>query len=141
MPYLSNKIRNLSLVILKKDNRFLASAGFDQEKNENFYRLVGGGIEFGETSLEALKREIKEELGFELINYKLLAVIENTFSYNGKPGHEICFIYEADFKDKSNYEIEEFKILDSHDSCSAIWVDRNDLENKKVYPEGVINYL
>ncbi len=136
-----DRIRGLSIAIIKNNGRILVSPGYDKVKNERFFRLIGGGIEFGESSLEALKREMKEELDAELINYKLVATLENIFTFNGEPGHEICFIYEADFKDPANYEIEEFMILDSQEEGRAIWLDITGAKDKNIFPDGVANFL
>ena len=55
-------IRPVVLGIAKRDNKILVSEGYDKVKNQTFYRCLGGGIEFFETSQEALVREFKEEL-------------------------------------------------------------------------------
>ena len=138
LPY---KMRGLSLVIIKNKGRILVSPGYDKSTDESFYRIPGGGIEFGETSLEALRREIKEELDAEIINCKLLTTIENIFTYNNEPYHELCFIYLGEFKDSSLYEKEEFKILDSPDKGKVIWLDTNEAKDKNVYPADVKELL
>ena len=74
---LPGQIRVLALVIIKKDSKVLACPGFDKIKNEDFFRLLGGGVDFGENSLDALKRELKEELNAEIINCNLVKVLEN----------------------------------------------------------------
>lgn len=135
MPHNSEAIRSLAVAIIKNDkNQILVSPGYDTIKQESFYRLLGGGIEYGETSLEALNREFKEELDVELKNCRLLSVVENIFSFNGLSGHEIDFIYEADFLDMNNYKIEEFDILDSKKDGKVIWLDLKDLGDKIIYP-------
>lgn len=143
MGVINNQIRGLSVAIIKNNGRILVSPGYDKVKNQEFYRLLGGGIDFGESSLDALYREMKEELDAHLSDCKLLAAIENIFTFNGQPGHELCFVYEAEFGDKSLYEFEEFKILDSDDEGKVIWLDINEAKegNYKIFPEGVINYL
>jgi 8-oxo-dGTP pyrophosphatase MutT (NUDIX family) len=138
MGMLEGKIRPLALAIIKKDNYFLACPGHDDQKNEDFFRLIGGGVDFGENSLVALKREIDEELGAELVDCKLLSVLENVFSYNGQAGHEICFIYEASFKDQSNYQKESFQILDKKQGVLAVWVEMTKENLKRTYPQGAI---
>lgn len=50
------EIRPIVLGIVKKDNKLLVSRGYDKTKNQEFYRCLGGGIEFLEKSDEALKR-------------------------------------------------------------------------------------
>ncbi len=136
MPLYEGRVRALAVAVLRKGKKVLVSPGYDKVKDEHFYRLIGGGVEFGETSLEALKRELQEELAAEIINYKLLNIIENIFTYNGEQGHEIGFIYEAEFKDRSLYKKEKFQILDSHIDNYAIWVEINEKNADLVYPAG-----
>ncbi len=136
MPYNSETIRPLALALIKNEkNQILVSPGYDEVKQEPFYRLLGGGVEFGETSLEALHREFKEELNVELTNCRLLDVYENIFTFNNKPGHEIIFIYQADFVDLNNYQITEFQILDSSTDNKVIWLDKKAGDDQKIYPD------
>jgi len=129
-------IRALALAIIKNDqNQILVSPGYDKVKNEHFFRLLGGGIDLGEYSLEALKREFKEELNADLTNCCLLGVLENIFTFDGLIGHEICSIYAADFADLKMYEQSEFKILDSKDAGAAIWLDAKEIKNSRIYPD------
>ena len=65
--------------------------GIDDFGKRNHYELPGGGIEKGEDEVEALKREIKEEIGYEIdnivpigtiaIEYNLLKRIDNQHFY------------------------------------------------------------
>ncbi|MBR1649112.1 MAG: GNAT family N-acetyltransferase [Alphaproteobacteria bacterium] len=89
------KIRPLAVAVIKKQDRLLVIPGYDEIKKEKFYRLPGGGIEFGETSFQALQREIKEEIGAEAVILKQLGIAENIFTFNGQQGHEIVIAYEA----------------------------------------------
>jgi 8-oxo-dGTP pyrophosphatase MutT (NUDIX family) len=134
MPTEYNKVRVTSFAIINNNGKTLVSPGYDKVKDSHFYRLIGGGIEFGETSLEALKRELMEELGTELTDCKLLDVNENIFTYNGGNGHEVCFIYEASFTDKSNYKKISFPVIDAPE-WTAVWVDINKENINKIKPE------
>lgn len=136
MALQEGKIRGLSVALIKKGNKFLVAPGHDKAKGTDFYRLFGGGIEFGETSLEAVKREILEELNAELENLKLLEVVENIFTYNNQAGHEIAFIYAAEFVDKKLYEQESFKIIEGGEEFEAIWVEINESNAHQVFPGG-----
>jgi histidine triad (HIT) family protein len=49
-------IRPIVIGVAIRDDRILADEGFDPQKAERFYRPPGGGIEFGETSQDALRR-------------------------------------------------------------------------------------
>ena len=50
------EIRVLALGIVRQGDRVFISEGYDPVKQQTFYRALGGGVEFGETSLEALQR-------------------------------------------------------------------------------------
>ena len=64
--------------------------------------LPGGRMQFGETSEEAVKREIFEETGEQITDVKLIAVIENFFHYN-QPFHELLFVYRGSLPIKVSY--------------------------------------
>ena len=60
----------------------------------------------------------------QLSNYELkyLDTIENIFTYEGKPGHEIILVYDAEFVDKNMYEKEFINITESADGWyKAYW--------------------
>jgi len=66
---------------------------------QDFHRLVGGSVELGELALDAVVREIGEELGTTLREPRLLGVLESLFVYEGEPGHEIIFVYAGELAD------------------------------------------
>lgn len=129
------------MLLVIRNNKILVIAGYDYNKKENFYRLIGGGVEFGETGAEALKREVKEEINAEIKNIKYLGLIENIFSYEGKKMHELALVYRAGFKDKNIYKKEEIKILDSRHPQKAYWLDKKEVLKMKFYPEGLKKFI
>jgi ADP-ribose pyrophosphatase YjhB (NUDIX family) len=137
-----NHIRPNALALVRKDGFLLAAKGNDEVTGKVFYRLMGGGIEFGELASEALKRELKEELGAIIIHEKLIAVFENIFEFNTEKRHEITFLFEADFKEEKLYAQEQIVILDKTDRY-AEWISIQEIKEKKIilYPEEMINYL
>lgn len=139
MGFVEGKIRPLAIAVIENGGKFLVVEGYDKAKDEKFYRAIGGGIDFGERSDQALNREIFEETGSELENIKFLGVLENVFSYQGTMGHEILFIYRADFKDKNLYQ-GNIEILDKLGHF-AQWVTIEELNEKGCYPEGIKRYL
>ena len=90
----ANVTRPCAFVFLRSGSRVLVSEMTDPSEG-TFYRPPGGGIEFGETSHEAMRRELQEEFGIEIGELTHLGVIENVFEFRGAGHHEICFVFEA----------------------------------------------
>ena len=87
-----------------------------EHKNKNYYSLPGGRVKVGEDSKEALLRELKEELNYDLgeNDLRITRVIENFFVSKGQNVHEYLFVslcdldeslYNGDFKNLENENI------------------------------------
>ena len=135
------EIRPIVLGIIKNSNRLLVSKGYDKFKNQEFYRCLGGGIEFLERSEEALKREFKEEINIEIKIGKFLGISENIFNYNGQNAHELILFYEA-YIDGKDYK-EKYDLMEDTSKSEAIWVDIDKFRNDELilYPEHIFKYL
>jgi ADP-ribose pyrophosphatase YjhB (NUDIX family) len=97
-------IRPISIGVFRRGGDILVFEELDRVKGSSFCRPLGGGIEPGERAVEALHREIREELGAEIVRPRLISVVENLFECQGLPGHEIVFVFEAELADRSLYE-------------------------------------
>lgn len=139
----TGKIRVLVLGLIQDGDRVFVSEGFDPVKKQTFYRALGGGVDFGETSLEALKREFQEELQAELTNIRYLGCLENLFVYNGQPGHELVQLYACDFADPHFYQLEEVMFMESHEQHKALWIKSDRFRSGELHlvPEACLNYL
>lgn len=137
----SDSIRPIALGIAKKDNKILVGIGYDKVKKQTFYRALGGGIEFGETSKDAVKREFQEEIHSDITVGELLGVTENIFTYQGKTGHEIVFLYSIEIPN-DNFK-NDYEINDEVGKYNAVWVNIDDFKSGKkiIYPEGFLKYI
>jgi 8-oxo-dGTP pyrophosphatase MutT (NUDIX family) len=142
MPY-SNTIRILALGLIRQGDRLFMSQGFDPETQQVFYRAMGGGVDFGETSLEALKREFIEEIQAQLSNIKYLGCLENIFVFNGKPGHEIVQLYQCDFVDPKFYQLEQLTFNEGERQKKALWLNIDQCRSGEllIVPEQFLEYL
>jgi 8-oxo-dGTP pyrophosphatase MutT (NUDIX family) len=128
--------RCLAVGVLRRDDgAVLLQTGYDPVKGEHFYRALGGGIEVGEPSRDAFAREIREELGAEVSEARLLGWVENIFTFEGRPGHEIVAVYEAALADRALYERDEIELADQLRPSKAVWVRLD--HDAIVYPSGV----
>ncbi len=107
-----DKIRVKAICLFQQDDYIFVSRAKDSIKNDYYYRPVGGNVEFSEYTKDTIVREIKEELNTEIENVELIKIIENIFVCDGMNGHEIVFLYKADFKDKSFYEKKVYQIIE-----------------------------
>ena len=140
------RIRPLAICVFRHNNRILVAEGYDSVKDEYFYRPLGGGIEFGETSMETVCRELMEELDVEVNRESLtyLGTVENIFHFNGTPGHEIVLIYDGTLKEPELYE--QAVILGKEangEDIRAVWKNLDEFRDGKsiLYPTGLIEML
>lgn len=129
-------IETKAMCLIEHNGRLLVCEGYDKVKKEKFFRIIGGGINFGEKAEDALRREVREELDSGLENLRFLTVIEDIFTYAGEMGHEITFLYKGDLTNKDIYTKESIPILDNPDDFPAQWVPISDVIEDKVilYP-------
>ena len=84
---------------------------------DDFWTFPGGRVELGETSQEALVRELQEELNTDIEIVRLLWLVENFFEYNHQQYHEIAFYYLIQFRWRSPYLAKDksfFGVEDDH---------------------------
>jgi len=117
----SATIRVIAICLFRRGGEILVTEGFDTANNRRYARPLGGGVELGETSEQAIVREIREELGAEVQDLKLLGVLENLFKLEGRQQHEVVFVYDGEFEDKSLYLSAEIPLLDGGWRTGAIW--------------------
>ena len=136
-------IRVKAICVFRTDDRILVFEAFDSAAGRRFYRPLGGAVEPGETSHEAIEREIREEVGLDISRVRLLGTLEHLFSYEGKPGHEIVFVYDACFNNESVYESNEVIVhQDDGDTILASWRSIHSFDNyHRLAPESLASLL
>ncbi|GAA0344262.1 NUDIX hydrolase [Bacillus carboniphilus] len=106
-----------------------------------FYRPIGGTIEFGERSVETLKREFKEELDVEVFISRYITCLENIYTIEEDMAHEITQIYVVEFKDPSLYKRDVFTVTEGNIVTQARWISLKELEHKVLFPNGLMELL
>jgi 8-oxo-dGTP pyrophosphatase MutT (NUDIX family) len=115
--------------------------GFLIQKHRNgYYFFIGGRMKLNESSQEAAKREMLEETGLAISDFKLVSVIENFYNNGQANIQEITFVYLAPKIDKVAEEFglievarEEVKELDIKPKKLKDIVLENNFENISHY--------
>jgi ADP-ribose pyrophosphatase YjhB (NUDIX family) len=135
-------IRPIALAVPRRGDDLLVFEYHDPTKDQTFYRPLGGGIEFGETAESAVRRELQEELGVDLLDIRRLGVLENIFRGFGRDGHEIAFVFGCQLADQTLYERDLVgEILDDA-GTKVMWRPLSCFRcDGPLYPEGLADLL
>lgn len=84
-----------------------------RSKNKSVFYAVGGKLEAGETDIQCLHREVKEEIGCQVVSQKYFQTFVGPSSDKQKTLVMVCFFVELDQEPKPSSEIEELLWADS----------------------------
>ena len=129
----------VSAIIINNDQILLS------KYDESRYCLPGGYVELGETSEEAIIREIKEEVQIELKNVKYCGIIENFFiNSKNQNTHGIDVYYKTNISNdiarniNMDYIEKDKNGLVNH---HFIWVKTIDIEEYDLVPSIIKNAI
>lgn len=148
------------ITIKDDDNRFGVRVGaiifnkarthifVQRQKNHDFYMLPGGRLEIHENTLDAIKRELNEELSICDEKIELKYIIESFIKFPKQKYHEIGF-YFITVIDEKKYDYDILKEYNSKDEINDgkslfRWIKLEDLEKNSIMPnilkDKIINY-
>ena len=136
------RIRAVALGLAVRSGHVLAESYAASPGRAAFLRALGGGIDFGETGAEALRREFREELGLEVVVGERLGVIENIFSYAGEPAHEVAQVFAVAGEGIDDWPLDERRpVLDSTQGTTAGWhrIDELATNATDFFPPGILD--
>lgn len=122
----SNKIKfNFRVAcVIEKDGLFL----LHKQKRDTFWNLMGGRLKYGELCEEAIKREIKEEIGCDCKTTRTLKVCENFFEIKGARFHEILVIFKVTL-------LNDIKKENIEDKIEIKWFSKQQLDSIIIKPK------
>lgn len=137
------EIRPVAVGVPRRGDEILLAEHHDSVAEETFYRPVGGGMAFGESSEETVVRELREELEVTVTDARQVATRERTFEFEGERGHEIWFLYEIEIAEDWPYEREEFTAYEPELDFEfrVCWLSNDELDESIVYPEDLTELL
>ncbi|MGT2833012.1 NUDIX hydrolase [Streptococcus halotolerans] len=98
-------------------------------KHEDGYHTIGGAIEVGEASSQAVLREMQEEVGITGEIVDLAFVVENQFTVNGGNFHNIEFHYLI-----KPFEELPTEMVEGEKSYPCEWLPLNKLDDFEIKP-------
>lgn len=110
--------------IISSEGKYL----LHRKKGDSFWNLIGGRVSLGESSIDAVRREIREELGCDCVIDTLAYVSENFFGFKGADFHEILMIFRGELKEPISKECLEQEI-------EVKWFSGEELEQIDIRPE------
>lgn len=133
-------IRVVALGLHWRAGALLVAEVPDDDGSLKGLRPLGGGVEFGETWEQALRREFREELGVGIEITSPPLVMENLFEHRGALGHEIIFVADVRFEEGAFAGVDEIT-FEEHDGtpCRARWVPLGALDEAgpPLFPTGL----
>lgn len=122
--------------IIRKGDKVL----IEKDSNSQLWSYPGGRVKLGESTIEAVKRELKEELGIEIEVVKKLACIQ-LFSKlpNNAIFHEIGFYYQVNNLQPlpcQDFDIEE-EIDKGKQKHNFKWITIDQLKEMDVVPRAL----
>ncbi len=121
---MKNSFEVIARALILKNNKILIC----KRKDRDYYFLPGGHVEFGETTKEAIIREIKEERDRTLKNVSFIGIVENNYEEESIKRHEINIIFEAEEEEKE-------KSMSAEDHLIFEFLDYNGFKEKNIKPE------
>lgn len=101
--------RDVAVILLyDKEKRILLQHRSDDAKRlPGYWAFFGGGIKPGETPLEAVKREAKEELEYSLHNPRKVLTQE----FHGKDCHGTKYVFMEEYDSAQEFILREGKAM------------------------------
>lgn len=112
-------------LIICQNNKIL----LQKRADDGNWGIHGGGMELGENYLDALNRELKEEMNITPVNPKLYGIFSGAKTYHVYPNQdEVYVMNHVFFCEEYEGEIQ----FNDHEVTECKWFDIHNLPNKLI---------
>lgn len=119
-----------AIIYNKEKNKVLLFYGNDM----NYFMIPGGKVKELETSEQAIIREIKEEIGYENLNFDFAGVSEEIVEKGKVKIQQLTLIYKCVYEGVIEKEI--FKSIES-DWINFKWINIEEVSKIELHPKQV----
>ncbi|MDY0345641.1 MAG: NUDIX hydrolase [Bacilli bacterium] len=106
-------------IVLDEQNRIALTKINNNDKFglRDYYELPGGGVQKGETLIEALRREMEEEIGCHIENIKEIGKVIDYYNLIQRENHNYFYLVKVKDRVPSRLEPEEIERIEA-----IVWV-------------------
>lgn len=105
-----------------------------QGAGDDYWTLPGGRLELMETAHAALRREMLEETGLAITVRNPLCFVENFFTYEGTPYHELLLCLEMRLPTTTGAPESRFQGANGNEHLTFWWCPLNTLDAISLRP-------
>ncbi len=121
-----------AVAVVIEDGRVL----LHREASQDWWSLPGGRCELMESSARSVRRELREELSIDVKVERLLWIMENFFTHEGRAYHELGFYHLVSLPADRPASIDEECFEGDEEGIRLVfkWFDIDSLEDVELYP-------
>ena len=106
----------------------------EHDSEHRFCFVPGGRVEYGENAMQALAREVREELGEEATIGRLALVTDNLFELDQRRYQEIALYFLIEFAPGATVLERDGPFAGSESGTSFQWIPLDGLEQANLFP-------
>ena len=137
--------RQAALCLIRHGNAFLVAEIQDPQTSLVLHRPPGGGIEEGETPEQALRRELREELGITLTTVLEVGTVDHVWFWNGREVRERAWLFRASSSDDARLSRGECpQLIEADGQCiKTVWrpIEENIACLPPLCPSRIVEFL
>lgn len=124
--------------IITKDNKML----FVKSNIGNYYYMIGGAVQLGETTEQCIEREIYEEAGIKVKTERLAVVCENFFkgvggAIDGFDCHTMEFYYFMTIQEAGG----DINKKETDEGEELVWIPIEEIPDSDIKPSFMREYI
>jgi len=123
-----------AIIVHENHVLFTTVTNENKEFSKDIYFLPGGHVDYKESAIDALYREIYEEMSIDVKQCTFKGALECTWDRKGKPYHEINLVYHVEIDGLS---LQHPPTPMDHKYHQFVWVKMEDLEKITILPKSL----